>query len=57
MPLEYVKEDVALLKEHIKDLTDDSDEFLEKFNEIWYFIVATVVLTSIGIISVLSWTV
>lgn len=54
MTLEYVKQDIELLKEHIKDLTCDSDELTDKLVEIWYFIAATVILTSIGFILVFS---
>lgn len=56
MTLEYVKEDVEILKESVHNLIDDSDYFFQEFRKIWYFIVATVVFTFIGIISVLTWT-
>ena len=61
MTLEYVKQDIKLLKERVKDLTCDSDnnyavsnELTDKLVEIWYFIAATVILTSIGFILVFS---
>ena len=54
MTLEYFKEDIATLKESVSNLINDSDEFTDKIAEIWYFIAATVILTFIGFISVLS---
>ena len=56
MTLEYVKEDIEVLKESVHNLIDDSDYFFQEFRKIWYFIIATIIFTFIGIISVLTWT-